>query len=141
MGHNSDSRVQNKYLLSKSSEPLPKMGNVGDKEAIAENKVTAAVEIKKLHDIPPFLPIILPEREKFCFSVLKLKTNIHLALSGFREIIYTVFFLFSFSSEKPRHLLPLLNIHSCKHLCENLPKLCAANIPGSLLAPIPENLQ
>lgn len=99
------------------------MGNVGNKEAIAENKVIAAVEIEELHDIPAFLLIILPKRERFCFSALKLKNDILLALSGFKEIIYTVFFLFSFTSEKPRHLLSLLNIHSFKYLCENLPKL------------------
>lgn len=62
------------------------MGNVGNKEIIKENKVTAAVEIEELHDIPAFLLIILPRRERFCFSVLKLK-NILLTLSGFKEII------------------------------------------------------
>lgn len=48
------------------------MGNVGNKEAITENKVTAAVEIEKLQRVPAFLLIIPPKRERFCFSVLKL---------------------------------------------------------------------
>lgn len=51
------------------------MGQVGNKEAITENKVTAAVEIEKLHVIPAFLFTIPPKRERFCLSVLKLKTK------------------------------------------------------------------
>lgn len=41
------------------------MGNVGNKEAITEIKVTAAVEIEELHDSPALLLIILPKRERF----------------------------------------------------------------------------
>lgn len=66
---------------------LSKMGNGGNKEAITENKVTAAVEIEKLRDIPAFHLIIPPKREWFCFSVLWLENDIHSALSALKEII------------------------------------------------------
>lgn len=64
---------QNKYLLDKSLEALPKVGDVGNKEAITENKVTAAVETEKLYYIPPFLLITPPRKGRLCFSVPKLK--------------------------------------------------------------------
>lgn len=71
------------------------MGNVRNKEAITENKLTAAMEIEKLHNIPAFLLIIPLKRERFCFSVLKLKNNKPLALSDFKEIILSnVVFIF-----------------------------------------------
>lgn len=63
------------------------MGNVGNKEAITENKLTAAMEIQKLYNIPAFLLMIPLKRERFYFSVLKLKNNKPLALSDFKEII------------------------------------------------------
>lgn len=78
---------QNSYLLNTSSELLPKMGNGGNKEAITENKVTAAVEIEKLRDIPAFHLIIPPKRERCCFSVLWLENDIPSALSALKEII------------------------------------------------------
>ena len=43
------------------------MGNGGNKEAIIENKVTAATEIEKLRDIPVFQLTIPPKRERLLF--------------------------------------------------------------------------
>lgn len=39
------------------------MGNVGNKEAIKEKKVVAAVEIEKLQNVPAFLHMIHPKKD------------------------------------------------------------------------------
>lgn len=109
------------------------MGSVGNKEAITEHKVTAAVEIEKLHNIPAFLLIIPPKRERFCFSVLKLKNYILLALSDFKEIILSyVFLVFLYFRETQAlnaiGVYSFFSLRTYVRICRNF----YANIPHNL---------
>lgn len=113
---------QTKYLLNKSSEQLPEMGGVGNKEAITENRATAAVEIEKLWYLCLFLSA---SKGRIRVSVPELKGKALLASSAFKEAIWELCFcsvcLLLLQGEKKKTTDVTLNASLSSHSCPWVP--------------------